>query len=796
MRTIRKSAAFLALILILAFTLSFGAGAVNFESFPDAAGHWAEPFLRAAVSEGLLTGKDRGLLAPDDPATLAETLTILCRMLWPTSHITAEGTDIPAGKWYSDYAATARAMNINFEVSDLKGSYFSRGQAFIILAQAFRLLPAEPDYSVLESFADCGELTDAQRSAAAAMVAAGFVHGDAGRIKPHDPVSRAELVTMLLRMAEVISPTATDGLPGGCVLKNAANLSGRKFNKALWLTFDSGDVDLSDVTAGTVVVLSRNAAIKTNYRTYIDRLVIAGGRDDALEISFGRIGTLVIAPGSPKTVTVRGSVNAVELTADGCDVTVYSTPSSRLVISGKNNTVTLVSGGTRDLVLTPLSRGNSVTSSIYLSSLTLDGHSNAVSLSAGCYSAVIGGSSCSLVGNVTVSDLTVASRTAQVKVNGQAKYAYPTGAQALDLALAVPNSFRAGQSLQVTASVTGYEPADCTLTWTLDGAPLRTDSVAVNAGTSTFTYNMPISLYAGMDGHRVIGAILTYPDGSTARAVGVTCLSNPANALDRVTITLTPQDHTRQAHVKATATLKSPVPVSCTASWYVNGKLLTSVPVKLGPTASTLTLDRDLGYSVSAAKATLELRLTLGAATASASATATVNYVTAALALATVTNSYAGNYTLEWALTHDYEPELKTVWVNAKGYSSGTQYLIWVNRTYQRVNVFQGSAGKWTLIKTFLCATGRAGHATPVGVYTTTYKQTRWDFGSYIVAPVVRFKQGSGYAFHSRLWNRSHTALVDAAIGYPASKGCVRMYDEDVQWIYDTIPAGTTVVVY
>jgi len=64
------------------------------------------------------------------------------------------------------------------------------------------------------------------------------------------------------------------------------------------------------------------------------------------------------------------------------------------------------------------------------------------------------------------------------------------------------------------------------------------------------------------------------------------------------------------------------------------------------------------------------------------------------------------------------------------------------------------------------------------------------------VRPVVNFRVGSGYAFHSRLYNPGHNYLTDPSIGFPVSHGCIRMYDEDVQWIYDNIPNNTSVVVF
>lgn len=165
--------------------------------------------------------------------------------------------------------------------------------------------------------------------------------------------------------------------------------------------------------------------------------------------------------------------------------------------------------------------------------------------------------------------------------------------------------------------------------------------------------------------------------------------------------------------------------------------------------------------------------------------------------LKTVKTGYAGNYTLAWAESHDYTKKVKEVWINAKGYSSSTKYLLWINTTYQRVNVFQGSKGSWSLIHSYIVATGASDTPTPVGVYTTTYKQTGWWTSTYTVYPVVRFKQGSGYAFHSRLYKPGSTSILnDARIGFPISHGCVRMYNPDLQWIYDNIPTNTTVVVF
>ena len=160
-----------------------------------------------------------------------------------------------------------------------------------------------------------------------------------------------------------------------------------------------------------------------------------------------------------------------------------------------------------------------------------------------------------------------------------------------------------------------------------------------------------------------------------------------------------------------------------------------------------------------------------------------------------ITDVYSGDYTLKWAQEHDYSQEVKELFVNFKGYSSETSYLVWISKGVQRVNIFLGSRGNWQLIRTCIVGTGAPKTPTPGGIFKTTIRQEGWYTPDYTVKPVVRFK-GGGYAFHSRLYWPDSGKLKDPSIGFPVSHGCVRMYDEDVQWIYDYIPTKTTVLSY
>lgn len=163
---------------------------------------------------------------------------------------------------------------------------------------------------------------------------------------------------------------------------------------------------------------------------------------------------------------------------------------------------------------------------------------------------------------------------------------------------------------------------------------------------------------------------------------------------------------------------------------------------------------------------------------------------------ALVRTGYHGDYTLKWAKEHDYKEADKVKWVNIKGYSSKTKYLVWVSIAYQRLNVFTGSSGNWNLSKTFIIGTGAVGRETPTGVFKTINKNSKgWSTSKYTVKPVITFINEK-YGFHSRLYHPDFSKFTDGRIGFPCSHGCIRMYTDDVKWFYQNVPLGTTVVVY
>lgn len=159
-----------------------------------------------------------------------------------------------------------------------------------------------------------------------------------------------------------------------------------------------------------------------------------------------------------------------------------------------------------------------------------------------------------------------------------------------------------------------------------------------------------------------------------------------------------------------------------------------------------------------------------------------------------VSPDYTGDFTMNYDI--DYTTEMKEAFVNYNGYESKTEYLLWVNRATQKVNIFTGTQEEWTLLATYRCATGATYTPTPLGVTYVTYKQPAWYMGSYNVYWITRFYPNTGYAFHSRGYYPNSDVAMMPEIGYPMSAGCIRLYDDAASWIYENIPLNTTVVIY
>ncbi len=141
----------------------------------------------------------------------------------------------------------------------------------------------------------------------------------------------------------------------------------------------------------------------------------------------------------------------------------------------------------------------------------------------------------------------------------------------------------------------------------------------------------------------------------------------------------------------------------------------------------------------------------------------------------------------------DYNTISKEYFVNnVKKVSSDTDKLIWVCLDKQRINVFKGSKGHWTLEKCFLTSTGTANTPTRVAIDRVNFKKDPYRLEKSYVR---YFTEAIGSGFHK--WDLKGS--FKKRIGkHTISHGCIRMKLKDAIWMYnnDNIPILTRVVIY
>ena len=135
----------------------------------------------------------------------------------------------------------------------------------------------------------------------------------------------------------------------------------------------------------------------------------------------------------------------------------------------------------------------------------------------------------------------------------------------------------------------------------------------------------------------------------------------------------------------------------------------------------------------------------------------------------------------------------------AQNFSSETEYLILINSWSNVVGVYKGEQGKWKNIYYFECVTGKESTPTVQGEFSIYAKSPSFDGNMDSPSWYTCYYASMFYPeyfFHSIIYYQGTWDIMDSTMGYSASHGCVRLYTDNAQWIYDNIPLGTKVVSY
>lgn len=136
-----------------------------------------------------------------------------------------------------------------------------------------------------------------------------------------------------------------------------------------------------------------------------------------------------------------------------------------------------------------------------------------------------------------------------------------------------------------------------------------------------------------------------------------------------------------------------------------------------------------------------------------------------------------------------------TMMRKAQQYSSGTNWLVLVNRNTTHVGVFYGSKNDWKLKKYFICDVGASSTPTPTGTRHVQYRiRSFGEEKGYSVYKATNI--GGGYFFHSILYYANTMSVMDGTLGAWCSHGCIRLAYGNAKYIYDHVSNGTTVKIY
>ncbi len=175
--------------------------------FPDTAGHWAQSAINTWSDRGVVNGDDAGNFRPGDPITRAETAKLIDNLIGFQKTSNKKFSDVAADAWYAPSVTKLYAAEVitGYEDGTIRpGNSISRQEAAVIIGRAFAIETKKVDLGILAQFGDSNLIQDWAKPVVAFMAEKGFIQGDdTGNFRPGDPITRAEVVTILNNMVGI-----------------------------------------------------------------------------------------------------------------------------------------------------------------------------------------------------------------------------------------------------------------------------------------------------------------------------------------------------------------------------------------------------------------------------------------------------------------------------------------------------------------------------------------------------------------------------------------------------------------
>lgn len=359
---------------------SVPAWAVSASDFPDMPQNWSTAALTKAVDNGLLAGID-GKICADEYLTRAQMAAIMVRAFGADTKADLSGyTDVQQGDWYYQALSAAVSMGIlsGYDSKLNPNTNITRQEVCSVVARAFMLEGGS--IADLRQFSDADAVGGWAQGSMAAMVAAGYLHGDNGKLKPTAYITRAEFAAIMANLASdyVNQAGIVTSVNEGNVVINAAGvtLSDVTVQGDLILAdgIGLGNVNLDNVKVTGRIVVRGGGEINLTGNSNADIVKVANGNgkteitvaegakvnsitsSTALDVGGkGEVGTVTVTAGTSNVTTPNTTVknNGGIVTAAGKTV-----PNGATGVINNNATSATVTGGS-----SPAAGGGSSSSS-------------------------------------------------------------------------------------------------------------------------------------------------------------------------------------------------------------------------------------------------------------------------------------------------------------------------------------------------------------------------------------------------------------------------------------------------
>ena len=133
------------------------------------------------------------------------------------------------------------------------------------------------------------------------------------------------------------------------------------------------------------------------------------------------------------------------------------------------------------------------------------------------------------------------------------------------------------------------------------------------------------------------------------------------------------------------------------------------------------------------------------------------------------------------------------VYNKIRNLTSPTEWLLAVDTESCLVGVYYKMPYGWEEGALWLCSPGTYYTPTVTGLFSVGSRG--YYFDSYGVRCYYWTQFYGDYLFHSTTYS-TNGSPIDTRLGMHLSHGCVRLEISNARWIYETIPSGTTVLVY